>query len=212
MIAKIVNGVVTRWPLGERYICTENPSVSFAFPLDTETLASYGFVKFQYADQPTHDLFFEEVTEVAPALVNGIAVQQWQVVEKYSPEERERLLAEREVEREKQQRTELVQQIASRRWQAEVGGITVNGIPMATDRDSQALITGAALAAMRDPAYVCRWKTAGGFVALNAEQLTSVADTVRAHVQACFDREAALLAELEAGTLTPDMLEQGWPA
>jgi len=110
-----------------------------------------------------------------------------------------------------QRRAEMAQQIADRRWQAEVAGITVNGMAVATDRDSQALITGAALAAMRDPAYVCRWKTAAGFVELNAEQLTAVADTVRAHVQACFDREAALLAELDAGTLTPELIETGWP-
>lgn len=110
-----------------------------------------------------------------------------------------------------ERRAEMAQQIADRRWQAEVAGITVNGMAVATDRDSQALITGAALAAMRDPAYVCRWKTAGGFVELNAEQLTAVADTVRAHVQACFDREAALLAELDAGTLTPELIETGWP-
>lgn len=110
-----------------------------------------------------------------------------------------------------ERRAEMARQIADRRWQAEVAGITVNGMAVATDRDSQALLTGAALAAMRDPAYVCRWKTATGFVELNAEQLTAVADTVRAHVQACFDREAALLAELDAGTLTPEMLEQGWP-
>lgn len=121
----------------------------------------------------------------------------------WSAEEIEAAKAER--------RAEMAQQIADRRWQAEVSGITVNGMAVATDRDSQSLITGAALAAMRDPAYVCRWKTATGFVELNAEQLTAVADTVRAHVQACFDREAELLAELDAGTLTPEMLEQGWP-
>jgi hypothetical protein len=101
--------------------------------------------------------------------------------------------------------------IASRRYDAETAGIELMGMHIDTGRDSQALITGAALAAMRDPAYVCRWKTAGGFVELNAEQLTAVADTVRAHVQACFDREADLLAALEAGTFTESMLEEGWP-
>lgn len=121
----------------------------------------------------------------------------------WSAEEIEAAKAER--------RAEMAQQIADRRWQAEVSGITVNGMAVATDRNSQSLITGAALAAMRDPAYVCRWKTATGFVELNAEQLTAVADTVRAHVQACFDREAELLEALEAGTFTPEMLEEGWP-
>lgn len=120
--------------------------------------------------------------------------------------------AEEIAEHEAARRAEMAQQIADRRWQAEVAGITVNGMAVATDRDSQSLITGAALAAMRDPAYVCRWKTAAGFVELNAEQLTAVADTVRAHVQACFDREAELLAELSAGTLTAGMIDTGWPS
>ena len=54
--------------------------------------------------------------------------------------------------------------IATRRWQAEVAGITVNGMQVDTGRDSQALITGAAVSAMLDPTYSVRWKTAAGFV------------------------------------------------
>ena len=106
---------------------------------------------------------------------------------------------------------QLAQRIASRRWQAETAGTTVSGMPLDTDRDSQALITGAALAAMLDPEYSIQWKTQGGFVELDAQQIIAVASAVRAHVQACFDREAELLAELDAGTLTPEMLEEGWP-
>lgn len=101
--------------------------------------------------------------------------------------------------------------IADRRWQAEVAGITANGMQVDTGRDSQALITGAAVSAMLDPDYNVHWKTAAGFVDLNAEQIIGLASTVRAHVQACFDREAELLAALDAGTFTEAMLEQGWP-
>jgi len=101
--------------------------------------------------------------------------------------------------------------IASRRYDAETAGIDLNGMRIDTGRDSQALITGAAVSAMLDPGYSVRWKTAGGFVELSAEQIIGVASAVRAHVQACFDREADLLAELDAGTLTADMLQEGWP-
>lgn len=101
--------------------------------------------------------------------------------------------------------------IASRRYEAEIAGTVVSGMPLDTGRDSQALITGAAVSAMLDPGYSVRWKTAGGFVELSAEQIIGVASAVRAHVQACFDREADLLAALEAGTLTADMLQEGWP-
>lgn len=101
--------------------------------------------------------------------------------------------------------------IAERRYQMETAGITVNGLSIDTSRNSQSLITGAALQATIDSTYTCRWKTASGFVDLSAQQILDLATAVRAHVQACFDREAELLDQLAAGTLTPDMLEQGWP-
>lgn len=101
--------------------------------------------------------------------------------------------------------------IAARRWQAETVGITFNGIAIDTGRDSQALITGAAVSAMLDPAYALRWKTPDGFVDLTGEQVIGVATSVRAHVQACFNREDDLLTALEAGTFTPEMLEEDWP-
>ena len=101
--------------------------------------------------------------------------------------------------------------IAARRWQAETGGISLNGMHIDTGRDSQALITGATVQAMLDPAYSLRWKAPAGFVDLTAEQIIGVATAARAHVQACFNREAELLEALEAGTFTPEMLDQGWP-
>lgn len=102
--------------------------------------------------------------------------------------------------------------VAAERYRRETAGVTVGGMPIDTGRDSQALITGAALAATLDSTYVCRWKTGMGFVELNAQQIIGMASTVRAHVQACFDREAALLAEIAAGTYSEAMLQQGWPS
>lgn len=102
--------------------------------------------------------------------------------------------------------------IAARRYQAEVRGITVGGMAVATDRDSQGLVMGAAFAASLDPNYTCNWKTDEGFVKLDAKTLISVAQAVRAHVQACFDREAMLLTAANLGSYTESMLEEGWPA
>lgn len=107
---------------------------------------------------------------------------------------------------------ELQARIAARRYQAETAGTIVNGMALPTDRDSQALVTGAALAAWMDQNYTCQWKTADGFVALAAQQIIALASAMRAHVQACFDREAALLDALTAGTYTDEQLDQGWPA
>jgi hypothetical protein len=96
-------------------------------------------------------------------------------------------------------------EIAAARYEAEVGGITVSSMTIKTDRESQALITGAALAATLDNTYTCRWKTEQGFVTLNAATVISVAQAVRAHVQACFDREAELAATIEAATTVEEV-------
>ena len=42
--------------------------------------------------------------------------------------------------------------------------------------------------------------------------LNGVASTVRAFVLASFDREAVLLGAVADGSITAEMLEEGWPA
>ncbi|WP_207291504.1 DUF4376 domain-containing protein [Pseudomonas sp. DP16D-R1] len=101
--------------------------------------------------------------------------------------------------------------IAARRFQAETGGVTVQGIPVNTERDSQALLTGAAFAASLDPAYQIKWKAATGFVDLTGAQVIGLASQVRAFVQACFNREAELLGAVADSSITAEMLEEGWP-
>jgi hypothetical protein len=97
-------------------------------------------------------------------------------------------------------------EIAAARYAAEIAGVTVGGATVRTDRESQSLITGAALKALQDAEYVCSWKTDAGFVELSAPQILAIADAVRAHVQSCFDRERALLALIDAAE-TPEDLE-----
>ena len=97
-------------------------------------------------------------------------------------------------------------EIAAARWEAETAGIDVNGFTVRTDRESQALITGAALKAMQDSTYSCRWKTESGFVELTAPQILAIADAVRAHVQSCFDREADWVRQIKDAE-TPEDLE-----
>ena len=97
-------------------------------------------------------------------------------------------------------------EIATARYNAEIAG--VNGIR--TDRESQSLITGAALKAMQDPDYTCNWKGIDGFVTLNATQIIAIADVVRQHVQSCFDHEAELLPLIEAATTEAELDSIAW--
>ena len=97
-------------------------------------------------------------------------------------------------------------EIAAARYEAETAGI--DGIK--TDRESQALITGAALQAIVDYDYECRWKTSDGFVHLSAEQIKYIAQAVRSHVQSCFDREAELLPLIEAAESPEELGGIAW--
>lgn len=101
--------------------------------------------------------------------------------------------------------------IASTRYAHEIAGIKIRGVSIDTGRESQALITGATLSAMLNSEYVCSWKTVDGMVKFTASELIENATAVRAHVQACFDREGELLAALAAKTYSPFMLKEGWP-
>lgn len=104
-------------------------------------------------------------------------------------------------------------EVAADRFIRETSGITINGLTVATDRDSQALITGAALAAMLDGDYELNWKGESGFIHLTAEQILSVANAVRAHVQRCFDRESELVALVDAAQNAKELDEIiiSWP-
>lgn len=108
-------------------------------------------------------------------------------------------------------KAQLKADIAARRYKAETQGIVVDGTFINTERDSQALITGAALSAFMDNTYVCRWKTPDGFIDLDSTSLINISQVMRKHVQACFDREDVLVTALENGTYTESMLEEGWP-
>lgn len=101
---------------------------------------------------------------------------------------------------------------ASRRYNEETKGITVSNMQVATDRTSQALLTGAVTSAQLDPSLTFKWKLKNGHVTLDKAQLDAIAMTVRNHVQACFDREIEIIDAIDGGTFTDAMLDEGWPA
>ena len=101
-------------------------------------------------------------------------------------------------------------EIAANRYAAEIAGVTVGGVVVRTDRESQALITGAALKATQDGTYSCTWKAESGFVTLDAATIIAVADAVRTHVQGCFDAEAAKCAMIDAAQTVEDVEAVSW--
>lgn len=107
-------------------------------------------------------------------------------------------------------KTQKKAEIAAARYEREIAGVEVNGVLIDTGRDSQALITGAALAAMLDSEYSLNWKTTSGFVHLSAPEIIAVAQAVRAHVQSCFDKEGELVARINAATTKEELDAIKW--
>lgn len=109
-------------------------------------------------------------------------------------------------------RTNKLNELANIRYMQEISGVDINGIHIATDTNSQAKITGAALQAYVDPNYVCNnWKQSdGSFISITSEQILAIAAAVRAHVQSCFDKEAAKVALVHAATTKEEILTITW--
>jgi len=100
---------------------------------------------------------------------------------------------------------------ADKRWRVETGGITVGGVPVATDRESQSLITGAHAYVQVNPGMTIKYKSGAGFVDLDAATVTAVATAVAAHVQACFAAEAEVAAAIADGAVTTTQQIDDWP-
>lgn len=107
--------------------------------------------------------------------------------------------------------------LANRRWIAEEGGTSLNGMQILTDRETQAKLTAAYVKAVQDNSYIIEsWKFAPGvFVTLNAQMIIDIANAVEAHVQSCFHNEAVLSRAILAATSKEELfavnLEEGWP-
>lgn len=106
---------------------------------------------------------------------------------------------------------EQVALIAAERFRRESAGVVVGDLVIDTSRDSQSLVAGTAISALMDANYVCNFKAVGGFVELTATQILAISAAVRAHVQACFDRELVLLKAVKAHVFKDTMLTEGWP-
>lgn len=113
-----------------------------------------------------------------------------------------------------QEKPRAVEAVKAASYTAETAGITVQGLQIPTDRDSQSMITGAVVSTLLDPTKTTRWQTGTThdgipvFAELGATQLQAIGQTVRAHVQACFDTRDAKFVEI--GKLSSPEAVQAW--
>ena len=105
---------------------------------------------------------------------------------------------------------------ASKRWGIESGGITLNGALIRTDMDARTNLLGAREEALANPAYTLNWKDGNGlWVVLDAPTIIAISNSVRAHIQSCFDAEKAVSEKIDSDTYTTMAQVDGaveWPA
>jgi hypothetical protein len=88
--------------------------------------------------------------------------------------------------------------VTSRRWEVETGGIVLSGAAIATDPGTQAKLSGALQLVQGDDTRILDWKAESGWIQIDADTVTAIARAVGLHVQACFSREKALHAAIDA--------------
>lgn len=116
----------------------------------------------------------------------------------------------------------LKEQLAAKRWAVEVGGFSftpTGGDPVTilTDRDSQSKFAGLfnMLNLVGAPA-TANWKAAEGFLSLSKVDAIRMTIEAGQHVQAAFDHEAELIADIDAAGDLDELAEidigSGWPS
>lgn len=102
---------------------------------------------------------------------------------------------------------------ASKRYAREVGGITWEGHPVSTDRESQNKLLAEYVAVFTnqriDPSY---WKMAdGSFIPLTNTQMSALALAAKEHVRDAFFREGVVLGGIAQGTITtPQQIDEAF--
>lgn len=102
-------------------------------------------------------------------------------------------------------------EIASSRYDFEVGGLEVNGMQIKTDRVSQAMINAANTLLSLDNTRVVKWKKEDGtFVELDINMIRFLVVTVGSHIQDCFSKECDLNLLIDSAVTFGDLENIIW--
>lgn len=198
MYVKHSNGIQTSITQIKR----SHPNVSFGRNPTPEALQELGYTKLKMVPRPSYDPKTQRVVRKANVLIDDVWNQSWEIQD----------LTQEEIEEiEEQNKQNILEMIAARRYEEETKGIVLNGAEIKTDHQSQMKVIGAALSVNMDPSKTYQWKAANGFIELDATTVLAIANAVDSHVQACFERESQLVEAVNNGTYEEEMLDQGWP-
>lgn len=192
--AKISNNAIIEYPANP---ALDNPNVSFPFEWNGGAVNDNEYVVVQLVSQPQANLGWYNV-QSTPEKVNDVWYQSWDAVLYDKPD--------------------LKYAISKKRYEVEIGGVVVSNNTFSTDRESQTKYVAVALDIIRSnsASWSIDWKTSNGtFVTLDATQMNIVIDTVRNHVQSCFNKEKEYLDLIDVSNtsvLESTDFSAGWPS
>lgn len=202
MRAKVENNTVVAWPYTRKALLRDHPNVSFPTTIPEDVLLAHGSFPVIETVKPQGDIVWEDV----PVVAGNECYQSWAVAE-YTPEESAFALEEA-----KQRKLERLERF---RFDEETRGITVGGLPVKTDRESQSLLSGALAAVGRRNDKQFRWKAGGSYVQLGKAQIEALHDAVTDYVEACREREYTLFLSIQAASTEAEVAAidttVGWP-
>ena len=95
-------------------------------------------------------------------------------------------------------KTAKLAELAAARYTEEIGGVVVGSVTIATDRESQAMLTGAYVSLKQGLMQSVNWKGDDGWVTATLAEIEPIAQAVGQHIQACFTKESQLAAQVAA--------------
>lgn len=103
------------------------------------------------------------------------------------------------------------QRIAEQRYNFEVGGIEVDGLPVRTDRFTVDRIYQARALAKENAQFNTAWKLGdGSFITLNAESIINISDSITTHLTLSFTREMDLNLLVDVATSVSELTSINW--
>ena len=167
------------------------PNVSFPTNIGPDIFTFLGLELVGKVVKPQETSELQVIAEGIPKKDGNFYVQNWEIFE-YGSDEAEHDLYAAIAKQEK------LQEISKFRYALEVGGITVDGMHVKTDRESQAQLASALMMINQGFASQINWKSESGWISLDKNKILVLSKAVALHVQGCFNIEQFHVKRIEA--------------
>lgn len=200
--------IKNRYPIYFSELRKAFPKTSFPKVIDDNFLKFLGLERVVYVEKPKVNSITHDLTEGTPVKIGNYYRQNWVAtnLNLNEAQQKDRLTSFKE---------EKIAQLAAFRYDLEVHGISINGILIKTDRESQAQLASALLTVNEGFANGLYWKSSNGWVNLDKKQLQEISKKVAQHVQGCFNVEQVHASKIQNFTTIEELSEYdfktGWP-